>query len=76
MQKFLSGADFPGQASPTKIQPTKTCTAEKISDSDEDGYPHTRKFIPRKIEPTNIDHEISVFTIVNMVAWNISKASF
>ena len=54
MQKFSLGINFRGQATPTKLKPTKICTDERLARAITVGYPQSRKFIPMKIYP----HEI------------------
>ena len=59
--EIFVGDYFCGQATPTKIKPTKICTAEELATVVviTAGYVHPQKFIPTKIYPhKNLTHEI------------------
>ena len=52
MQKFSLGTNLCGEATPTKIKPTKYCSHEELATVITVGFSHPQKFIPLKILPT------------------------
>ena len=51
MQKCLLRTNFCGQATPTKIKPTKVCIHVELATVIMVGYSHPQKFILSKIYP-------------------------